>query len=317
MSRSVASQVVPLRPGVASVYVVKGTTRQNTGKPKPIPARWQKDFQAWQDWLTAAGKGTSTVKLRGNQLARLARGFESRDPWSLSLDDLAAWIAAQGWAADTLRGHRAAFRSFYSWGVATGRTQLNPTAGLPSARAPRPLPRPAPDDVTNRALAIADRRLRAMIRAGRFAGMRACEIARIHERDFFEDLEGWSIIAHGKGGKERMIPLEDDLAGELRALCKVNAGFAFPGRVEGHLSPGYVSVLLSRALGSHWTGHTLRHKFSSAAYAGTRDLRAVQELMGHASPSTTQIYTAVPDGALRAAARAATEQQHRPRVMAA
>ncbi|WP_345477954.1 tyrosine-type recombinase/integrase [Nesterenkonia rhizosphaerae] len=282
----------------------------NSGKPKPIPLMWQPDYDAWQSWLIAAGKSRGTVKMRGNQLARLARGFVDRNPWSLTLDELTQWIAEQGWAADTLRGHRAAFRSFYSWGMATGRTQLNPTEGLPSARAPRPIPRPAPEDVTEQAIAEADERGRAMIIAGRYGGLRSCEIARIHINDFVEDLDGWSLVAHGKGNKERMVPLDDDIAEMLIRRCRENGGWCFPGRVEGHLSPAYVSKLLSRALGPDWTGHTLRHRYGSAAYAGTRDIRAVQELLGHASPSTTQIYTAVPSGALRKAAKAARLARH-------
>lgn len=51
-----------------------------------------------------------------------------------------------------------------------------------------------------------------------------------------------------------------------------------------------------------WTAHTLRHRFASTAYAGSRDIRTVQELLGHSSVATTQIYTAVPDGSIRATA---------------
>ncbi|WP_022899139.1 tyrosine-type recombinase/integrase, partial [Humibacter albus] len=79
----------------------------------------------------------------------------------------------------------------------------------------------------------------------------------------------------------------------------------FPGRVDGHLSAAYVSKLISRALPEGVTAHPLRHRFASRAYAAERDIRAVQELLGHASVATTQIYTAVPDAALRRAALAA------------
>lgn len=143
-----------------------------------------------------------------------------------------------------------------------------------------------------------------MILAGRYAGLRSCEIAAIHRDDFFEDLAGTSLIAHGKGDKDRVVPLEDDIATALFNRCRENGGWCFPGRVGGHLSGKRVSELLSAALAGSWTGHKLRHMFASKAYEGTRDLRAVQELLGHASPTTTQIYTAVPTGAMRAAVAA-------------
>ena len=64
---------------------------------------------------------------------------------------------------------------------------------------------------------------------------------------------------------------------------------------------------LARTLPDAWTTHTLRHRFASAAYAADRDIRAVQELLGHASVSTTQIYTAIPaEAARRAVASAAS-----------
>lgn len=71
------------------------------------------------------------------------------------------------------------------------------------------------------------------------------------------------------------------------------------------LSPAYVSKLISRALPAGVTAHMLRHRFASAAYRGERDIRTVQELLGHSNVATTQVYTAVPDGALRAAVEAA------------
>jgi integrase len=67
----------------------------------------------------------------------------------------------------------------------------------------------------------------------------------------------------------------------------------------------WAGELCSIALGGRWTLHTLRHRFGTAAYRGSHDLRAVQELLGHSSPATTQIYVAVNEDSLREAARAA------------
>lgn len=98
------------------------------------------------------------------------------------------------------------------------------------------------------------------------------------------------------------MPLADDVAAQLLALP---SGWAFPGRDAGHLSPGYVGKLVAAALPGGWTAHTLRHRFATNAYAGTHDLLAVQELLGHSRPETTRDYIELPREALREAVRKA------------
>ncbi len=120
----------------------------------------------------------------------------------------------------------------------------------------------------------------------------------VHSRDVIESLDGWVLCVHGKGGKTRMLPLVDDVARRLRARPK---GYAFPGQIDGHLSPAHVGKLIARVLPDHWTAHTLRHRFATAAYRADRDLIAVQQLLGHSSVATTQRYTALPNDALRRA----------------
>lgn len=79
----------------------------------------------------------------------------------------------------------------------------------------------------------------------------------------------------------------------------------FPAQIDGHMSAGYVTKLISRALPDGVTAHMLRHRFATVAYSGQKDLRAVQILLGHSSIATTQIYTEVPDDDLRLTAAAA------------
>lgn len=140
-----------------------------------------------------------------------------------------------------------------------------------------------------------------MLQLAASAGLRCREIALVHSDDLVRDLAGWSLIVHGKGDRTRHVPLTEDLALELRTY----EGWVFPGQIDGHLSAAYVSKLLSRVLPGA-TAHQLRHRFATRAYQlGGRDIRAVQELLGHASVATTQIYTGVDQDSLRRAALAA------------
>lgn len=82
-------------------------------------------------------------------------------------------------------------------------------------------------------------------------------------------------------------------------------GYLFSGQIDGHISPGHVGVLLSRLMPAGWSMHKLRHRYATRGYAGTGNLRAVQEALGHASVATTQRYTAVSSAQVRAVTEAA------------
>ncbi len=141
-----------------------------------------------------------------------------------------------------------------------------------------------------------------MLMFAAYAGLRVSEVARVR----FEDIVGDSLRVHGKGGRDRVVPLHPVLLEAVTvAAAGASAGWIFPGRWDSHVTPQNVTVRMKRLLGPGWSGHTLRHRFASRAYAADRDLRAVQELLGHSKPETTARYTAVPDGALRAAVMAA------------
>ena len=147
-----------------------------------------------------------------------------------------------------------------------------------------------------------------------YAGLRRAEIARVHTRDIADN----SLRVSGKGGHERVVPLHPELRVELRAELSRRrrdengswggrasvepGGWLFPSD-EPHLplTADHIGRLIARALPGTWTAHTLRHRFATQAYRTGRDLRAVQELLGHAKPETTARYAAVPDGSLAAA----------------
>lgn len=264
---------------------------------------WDPTITAWLISLTAAGRPETTRRLRHNQLTRCARWHEARGlgPWDATTDTLTGWLADQQWARETLVSHRAALQSFYRWAVATGRLVRSPADQLPRVSRASLSARPCPDEALHLALATPDRRTRLMLTLAARIGLRRGEISRMHTDDLCRDLVGWSILVHGKGARDRVLPLPRDLYEMIRAQQPAS-GWVFPGGSrEGHLSPLWVGKLMSAALPGGWTAHTLRHRFATVTYAGTRDLLTVQQLLGHAQPSTTAGYVRLPDDSLRAA----------------
>lgn len=262
---------------------------------------WGTAIEKWTIYMRAAGSPSTTIGLRVYHLRRVGRDIGGR-PEELGVEELTTWLASHSWSPNTRRAYRASLRSFYGWAQATGRVRVSPAHQLPSVRIPRGRPRPTPDPAYRMALIVADERARlAIMLAGR-CGLRRGEIAAARREDVEPDLLGYSLRVTGKGSHVRMVPLPADLAA---AILRRPAGWLFPSSHGGHLTPHHLGKVVSRNLPPGLTTHTLRHRCATVAYAATRDLRAVQELLGHAKPETTAIYTAVPDGAVRAAMDAA------------
>lgn len=274
-------------------------------RSKPVPASWREPISSWSRWMTAAGRRTETIRTRTDHLRRLARALDGC-PWEATTEALIEWSAAQRWAPETRRSVHNSLRSFYDWAARSGHVTTSPAEDLPVIAPPPPSPRPCPAPVLLEARAEADPRVMLMLRLGSELGLRRGEIAQVHEQDLQPDLLGWTLVAHGKGGKVRVVPVQEDLAQAIRLACKAGGGWAFPGRVDGHLSAQYVGKLLSRALADGWTGHTLRHRFGTVTFAETGNLVAVSRLMGHASVATTQRYVATEAATLRKVAATAT-----------
>lgn len=264
------------------------------------PANWTGPINDFLANLTRSGAPKPTRTLRSYHLRRFALDC-GIDPWSVTVHDLNAHIDRHTWSPSTRKTFRSTMREFYRWAVDVEHTERNPADRLTRIRVPAGVPRPAEDDAYEAALEGADDRVRLMLRLGA-AGLRCREIAVVHSGHVSQGPRGWFLRVHGKGDRIRHVPIPDELAHEILAI----GGLVFPGRVDGHLSAHYVSKLLSRALPDSNTGHMLRHRFGTRAYQrGGRDIRAVQELLGHASVATTQVYTQVEDEALWTAALAA------------
>lgn len=260
-----------------------------------VPPAWARAIDDYSTAQRVAGRATSTIRLRRDQLSQLARHTD-KGPWAVELEDLVSWLGSGEWSQERRRSMRTTLRGFYRWGVGLGSIQENPADGLPVVRATPPNPRPTPDLVYRRAKLAANPRARLMIRLATECGLRRSEVAQVHSRDLERDLGGWSLVVHGKGNKVRLIPLPASIARELAAL---DTGYAFPGADGGHLSPRWVGRIIRDLLGEGYTMHGLRHRFATMAYQTDRDVFTLQAMLGHASPETTRRYVQVPSDAMR------------------
>jgi integrase/recombinase XerC len=267
-------------------------------KTSHIGGAWGAAIDDFMTFLQAGGRSPQTRSMSARYLMRLARHSTQTDPWDVTPKQIISFLANDDWSPETRKSARSNIRVFYLWAEDEGHVERSPAYRLPSVRVPAGVPKPLPDDVFERAWAEADDRGQLMLMLGRYAGLRRGEVAKVHSRD----VASGALRVRGKGGVTRSIPLNPDLQHRLDLLPK---GWAFPGQDHGHVSANHAGVILKRLLGEGHTGHMLRHTFASKAYAGTRDLRAVQTLLGHSKPETTARYTAVPDGALLAAVLAA------------
>jgi integrase len=251
-----------------------------------LDQEWMDAIAAYDADQVAGGKPPTTRRTRREHLQHLARRVEG-GPWSVTAEVLTAYAAAQSWAHETRRGRRNTFVSFFGWAMRSGLVEENVGATLPKIPIKTARARPAPDRVYREALIRAGHREGLMLRLAAEVGMRRGEVAQASSVDLVEDLVGWSLIVHGKGGRERVVPLPGSLA---RAILDLPPGPFFPGAVDGHLSARYVGKLLASLMPEAWTMHTLRHRFATRLYALRSDLLLVQETLGHASPTTTRRY---------------------------
>lgn len=270
-----------------------------------VSQHWSTSIDEWAVWLRSAKRAKGTVYQNTYRLRRLAERYPTRHPWSLTLEDLVQHLAAlEDLSPSTIRAARTSIRGFYAWGAAVGRIDRSPAALLAPVRVDRGRPRPAPDAATTVARFHQDKRIQVMVELGYRAGLRCCEICRVHGDDIERTPAGHTLRVLGKGSKVRLVPIADDLAHAIRD--RAAGGWLFPGLIDGHLSAAYVSKLISAAMPDGVTAHQLRHRFGTRAYQlGGKDIRAVQELLGHASVATTQVYTLPADDAVRRAALAA------------
>lgn len=264
----------------------------------PVP--WRESIEGWTDTLKAAGLSAQTIKSRRYKMVHLAALLMPSGPEDVTTEQIVQVFARQQWKPETRKAYRNTISSFFRWLHKSGRRSDDPSLDVPRVKKPHAHPRPCPDRYIAAAMEMATTLERLMIRLGAECGLRRGEIARVHSDDVVADSAGRSLIVRGKGDKQRIVPLPDDLAGIIMDA----RGYLFPGRFGGHVEESYVGDHISHLLPDGYGAHTLRHRFATVTYATTHDLFVVAELLGHESVETTEHYVAMPDGRLRAATAA-------------
>jgi site-specific recombinase XerD len=250
-------------------------------------------IEAWLTWMASGFTAESTIRQRRYILGAFAREYPLVDATGADVEE---YVGRSRRGPEARKSVLATLRSFYRWALARGLVDHDPTLLARSIHVPAGVPKPVPEAVLARALAKADEATRLMLTLGAYAGLRLSEIAAVNSRDVSET--GLRVL--GKGAKVRRVPVHPLLAPQLEFT-----GWAFPSPLDPdhHVSRDYVSSRVEAVLSGHTT-HSLRHRFATSAYRATKDLRAVQMLLGHTSPTTTALYVLVDEDSLVAAVNA-------------
>lgn len=267
-------------------------------------AAYRRDLDAFVDWAGRLGlDGPEAVDRR-------------------TLRRYVAFLTTRGYARRTIARHVASVRRYFDWLRRRGRIEVDPAARLAAPGADGRLPRvlrrdevealldeppPPTDDPVEAAVATRDVAVLEILYG---SGLRVSELCGLRPDDV--DLDRRRLTVWGKGGKQRTVPLSPPAADALVAWIDAGrrvlvtdespAEAVFLNRRGRPLTPRDVRRLLDRRAGetvgpAH--PHALRHTFATHLLDGGADLRAVQELLGHADLATTQLYTHVSRERLR------------------
>jgi integrase/recombinase XerC len=232
--------------------------------------------------------------------------------------DVRAFMAArraEGISSRSLMRALAAARSFARFLERNHKGKVGALAAVRSPKVARTLPKPlgvtAAKRLTDAELRAGENRApwilardAAVLALLYGSGLRISEALGLKRKDVPEPGQGDVIVVIGKGNKTRMVPVLPQVLALVAAYVAIHPaalpadGPLFRGARGGPLSPRIVQLAMERLRGAlglpdSATPHALRHSFATHLLAGGGDLRAIQELLGHASLSTTQIYTAV------------------------
>lgn len=244
-----------------------------------------------------------TAKTRQSALMLFARFLGSRTQVSdITSADIERWLGIRGIEPATKRNRLSAVRGFFRWCIRQGYLTNDPTLDLESARVPRYLPRPlSPSEVSLLLRHCLDARERLCVLLGAQQGLRISEMALLQMGDV--DFDEGIMRVFGKGSKERLLPITDETLVALHSYLSTS-GHSAGALLRSHSHPGegisvgYVGLILSKALkraGLVSTPHALRHTAATDVLRSGANIRVVQQMLGHASLSTTQVYLGFAD----------------------
>ena len=244
--------------------------------------------------------------------ARRGRPSEAAD--AKNIRDYLAALRGRGRTPATRARRLSVLRQFYEFLFAEGVRDDDPAQGIDAPKLGQPLPKYLGEADVEALIGAAagvagpeGKRLQVLIEVLYATGLRVSELAGLPLSAISRD--GQMLIVRGKGGKERMVPLGDPARNAIGRYLEVRGGFIPAGRNSaflfpsssraGHLTRASVArklKALAVAAGidpKRVSPHVLRHSFASHLLAHGADLRALQQMLGHADISTTQIYTHV------------------------
>ena len=271
----------------------------------------------------------NTLKNYGRDLERFAAfcGQRRETLATAGADDVSAFLVAleeEGLAASTAALKVSALRQFYQFLYTEGYRGDNPTKTIGRPRVKRPLPKVLSSEEVDRLFAAAMEikgpkgdRMQAMLEIIYAAGLRVSELVSLRAGAFRPDDR--LLIITGKGGRERLTPLTQKAVDAVATYLDVRHTFLpgkdsakpqspwlFPSRGKtGHITTARFAQMLKDlavAAGiepSKVSPHVMRHAFATHLLEGGADLRSVQQMLGHADITTTQIYTHVAQERLR------------------
>ncbi|MEL6582559.1 MAG: tyrosine recombinase XerC [Pseudomonadota bacterium] len=284
-------------------------------------------LQRWLDHLSAQRAASPrTVEAYRRDVSRFlgfinehhGQGMGRARLASVKSTDMRSWIAAErarGLSARSAARGLSAVKSFYTWLADVEGIEIADVQATRGPRLKQRLPRPVARDAARDMLSLAQDAPEAWIGLRDTAvltllyglGLRVSEALSLRGRDFpFSD----ALTITGKGGKMRQLPILPQARETVRAYVRscpypLEAdGPLFLGQRGGALSPRIVQrtvahLRVSLGLPDTATPHALRHAFATHLLSAGGDLRAIQELLGHASLSTTQVYTALDEADLQ------------------
>jgi integrase/recombinase XerC len=276
-----------------------------------VPAAWDlAGFDAWLGGRAAATRTAYLADVRAFAVWAARGGVEAPDAVDrMHLRRYLASLSTRRLARATIARRAAALRCYFSWLLRQGRIGSDPARALRAPSGGGRLPRVLSGAEMSGLLDVdattpVDRRDVAVLELLYAAGLRVSELCGLDRGDV--DLRGRTVTVLGKGAKQRRVPIHDAAVTALRGWFEDGreqmAGppdAVFVNRRGNRLGPRDVRRILDRRAAAPTHPHALRHTYATHLLDGGADLRVVQELLGHASLATTQVYTHVSKERLR------------------